>query len=369
MENDYYRLLEISKNASKDEIKKAYRKQALKYHPDRNQGNREAEAKFKLINEAYEILSDDEKRAIYDRYGKDGLKGGGFGNGGFGFDDFGDIFSSIFGGGFGNRSKRAKKEYKYEPDFAINLNISFKEAVFGVNKKINIIYKNFCKICNGTGSKDGSLQTCYKCGGKGQIGVRQGFMTLVQTCHECDGSGKTIKEKCIKCKGLGFDEVKEEITCKIPEGIDDGMTLKIAGKGNMLKNDIRGDIYVQISVKEDNIFLRNNDDIYIKFPVFFTQAALGQKIKVPTIRGESEVSLNIGSKENQQFILNNEGVKNIRTGKIGRQIVQIELIFPNKLNSEQKELLEKLEKSFDIKDGMHKEQKGFFDKIASFFKK
>lgn len=371
MEINYYELLEIQKNADKESIKKAYRKLALKYHPDRNQGDSEAEAKFKLINEAYEVLSDDEKKAIYDRYGKEGLKGrvgGGFSD--FAFDDLGDIFSSFFGGGFSNSrtSKRKRKDDKYEADFALSLNISFKEAVFGSEQKLNLRYKSPCPKCKGSGSKDGKTQTCTKCEGKGQVGVRQGFMTFVQTCPDCHGEGLMIKDKCQECRGEGYEELSEEVQVKIPEGIDDGMSLRVSSKGNILKDGSRGDVFVQVSVEEDETFIRDEDDIYIKFPVFFTQAALGQKIQVPTIRGQAEIELPIGAKEGQAFVLQNEGVKNLRSGKLGRQIVQIELVFPQSLSEEQSLLLEKLGESFGIKDGVHHEQKGFFDKIASWFK-
>ncbi|WP_348518989.1 molecular chaperone DnaJ [Campylobacter sp. CCS1377] len=370
MEISYYEILEITQNADKDTIKKAYRKLALKYHPDRNQGDKEAEDKFKLINEAYEVLSNDEKREIYDRYGKEGLKSGGFGGGGFSdFGDLGDIFSSFFGGGFGSNSKkRHRSEDKYNADLKVQIQISFKEAVFGCKKTINFSYKNSCKTCNGSGAKDGKTEVCPKCHGRGQVEIQQGFITFAQTCPNCHGEGKSIKEKCPSCYGLGYEEIKDNFELNIPEGIDNGMNLRVENKANILKNGTRGDLFVQVFVLDDDTFVRDEDDIYIEFPVFFTQAALGQSIKVPTIRGEAILNLPIGAKDGQRFALENEGVKNIKTKKLGRQIVQISITFPTSLNDEQKELLEKLSESFGIKNGLYQEQEGIFDKIKSWFK-
>ncbi|EAK7677844.1 molecular chaperone DnaJ [Campylobacter coli] len=373
MELSYYEILEITQSADKDTIKKAYRKMALKYHPDRNQGDKEAEDKFKLVNEAYEVLSNEEKRAIYDRYGKDALKGGGFGSGGAGFggfEDLGDIFSSFFGGGFGGASQRRKKssDEKFQAELVVNLKLSFKEAVFGCKKNIDFTYKSSCKTCSGTGAKDGKLQTCPKCKGRGQVGISQGFITFAQTCPDCKGSGESASEKCKDCKGKGYEELKDSVEVNIPEGIDNGMNLRVAAKGNLSKSGDRGDLYVKVIVEEDDTFIRDDEDIYIEFPVFFTQAILGQSIKVPTIRGEATLNLPKGAKDGQRFVLEREGVKDVHSSRIGNQIVQIAIKFPNSLNDEQKELLEKLSESFGIKDGMHHEQKGLFEKITHWFK-
>ncbi|KGI56764.1 molecular chaperone DnaJ [Campylobacter sp. MIT 97-5078] len=370
MEISYYELLEISRDADKETIKKAYRKLALKYHPDRNQGDSDSEQKFKLINEAYEILSDEKKRALYDRYGKEGVKSSSGGGSGFEDFDLGDIFSSFFGGGFGRGSKqKANPENKYSQNAKTQIQISFKEAVFGCKKTLHFHYKSFCKTCDGSGSKDGALQTCPTCNGKGQVGSTRGFMTFVQTCSACNGMGQIIKEKCSDCKGAGFNELEEKTELEIPEGIDNGMILRVQGKGNILKNGTRGDLHIAVLVEEDANFIRDNLDIYIEFPVFFTQAALGERIKIPTIRGFAFLELPIGAKDKDHFVLENEGVKDIHSNKIGRQIVQIAVQFPNKLSEEQRTLLEELNKSFGVsEDGLHQEQKGFFDRLASWFK-
>lgn len=372
MEISYYEILEITQSADKDTIKKAYRKLALKYHPDRNQGDKEAEGKFKLINEAYEVLSDDEKRAIYDRYGRDGLKGNGsFGGGSFGdFGDLGDIFSSFFGDAFGGGSRRRRHENqeKFSAELGINLKLSFKEAVFGCKKTINFVYKDSCKACKASGAKDGKTSTCPKCQGKGQVGVRQAFITFAQTCPDCQGSGMSAAEKCPDCKGRGFNEIKDSVEMNIPEGIDTGMSLRVAKKGNVLRDGTRGDMFVKILAEEDETFIRDGKDIYIEFPVFFTQAVLGQNVRVPTIRGEATLTLPVGAKDGQRFILEREGVKSVHSNSLGRQIVQIAIKFPSSLNAEQTRLLEELSESFGVKDGIHHEQKGLFDKIGSWFK-
>lgn len=369
MEIDYYELLEISRSADKQSIKKAYRKLALQFHPDRNQGNSEAEAKFKLINEAYEVLSDDEKRAIYDRYGHAGLKNSG-GGGGFGFEDFdlGDIFSSFFGGGFGARTKNKAQDEAYSQNLGINIQISFKEAVFGCKKSVDFTYKSACKACNGSGAKDGAMQTCTECKGKGQVGVQSGFMTFVQTCPKCQGAGQIIKDKCPECRGKGYDELKQSVELNIPEGIDNGMSLRVANNGNVLKNGTRGDLFVKVAVEDDEVFVRDGNDVYIEFPVFFTQVALGEKVKVPTLRSHAFLQIPLGAKDGDRFVLENEGIKDIHSAKKGRQIVQIAIKFPKNLNEEQKDLLAKLNQSFGVSEEGFEEQKGFFDRLAGWFK-
>ena len=370
-ELDYYEILQVSRTASFEEIKKAYRKLALKYHPDRNPGNKEAEEKFKLINEAYQVLSDEEKRALYDRYGKSGLENQGFG--GFSqssFEDIMDFFESVFGGGFSARGFGRKEEEKYPLDLAIHIEISFQEALFGTQKEIEYEYKVPCEACKGTGAKDGKLQTCPECHGRGQIYYRQGFMTFSQTCPKCHGSGQAALQKCPECKGKGYTLQKEKITINIPEGVDNESRMRVAGKGNISPRGVRGDLYINIYVQEDEHFVRYNDDIYMEVPVFFTKAILGETITIPTPRGERELKLHPGTKDKEQFIFKGEGFKNIHTGRLGNLIAQVKLIFPTKLNEEQKELLYKLQESFGIESEPHKEKLGtLFEKVKSWFKK
>lgn len=372
MEISYYELLEISSNADKETIKKAYRKLALKYHPDRNQGDSEAESKFKLINEAYEVLSNDESRAIYDRYGKDGLKGqsfgGGFG-GGFNFDDIKDIFDDFFGTSFKSAKKEQAQNDKFKPNLAVRLNLSFKEAAFGCEKELLIKYKSSCKACKGSGAKDGEFNVCLRCKGSGHISTG-GFLSFIQTCPDCKGLGRVPKNKCEACNGLGYEELEEKVKLEAPEGVEEGMSLRQRGFGNVLSNGSRGDLIVQIFVAEDEIFVRDGSDIYLELPLFFTKAALGGRIKVPTIRGHSFLELPCGVKSGDAFVLENEGIKDVRSNRLGAQVVQIVVDFPKELNDEQKELLKSLDKSFGVdENGVHKEQeKSFFDKISSWFK-
>ena len=373
-EIDYYEILEVSRTADKAEIKKAYRKMAKKYHPDKNGGDKEAERMFKLCNEAYQVLSDDEKRAIYDRYGKAGLEGGmGGHSGGFGgFDDLGAIFEEMFGGGFSSsRRQRREESDKYSLDLGIELEISFDEAVFGCEKEVTYTYKRPCQSCKGTGAKDGRLQTCPTCDGQGQVYLRQGFMTFSQTCPECHGSGMRIAQKCPECKGKGYFEEKESITINVPKGIDTGNRLRVAGAGNISKHGRRGDLYVTFRVQKDKHFIRDGNDVYIEVPVFFTQAVMGDTIKIPSLTGELELKLEVGTRDKQQFVFRGEGIEDVHGHGKGDLIAQIKLTYPKKLTSEQKELLQQLQDSFEIEEAKPHESifESAFEKVKSWFKK
>lgn len=368
---DYYELLGVSQTASSDEIKKAYRKLALKYHPDRNEGDKESEEKFKEISQAYEVLSNNEKRAIYDKYGEEGLNSSGMGGfSGFENFDFSDIFSSFFGGGRSSGARKKAKDDIYELDLEILLKIDFNEAVFGCSKELEFFKKYPCKDCGATGAKDGEKSVCPHCGGNGQVGIRQGFMSIVQTCPHCYGSGEMIKEKCPKCDGLGYEEEKTKIEINIPEGIDNGNRVRVANKGHEGKYG-KGDLYVRLKVREDEHFVRHGDDVYIEIPVFFTQAMLGESIEIPTLREKTTLKLPIGAKDKAQFRFEAQGVKNVKSGQKGDLIAQISIITPKSLSDEQRELLEKLQESFGIKAGEIKSEEGFFegvfDKIKSWF--
>lgn len=369
LEMDYYELLEVTKSADKSTIKKSYRKLAMQCHPDKNPGDKEAEERFKAINEAYQVLSDDEKRAIYDKYGKDGLQNQGFSRGGGfgGFDDLGSIFEEMFGFGSSSR-RREQKTYNYNRDLAIEVVLEFNEAVFGCKKTIDYKYKKACNSCAGTGAKDGKLSTCKTCGGRGQVHSRQGFMTFSQTCPNCSGSGQSKSENCKSCAGLGYEEVKDSFKVDIPEGVNDGMRIRVSNKGNIAPNNQRGDLYLQTKVKEDAHFVRHEDDIYVEAPVFFTQVALGTKIKIPSLRGEVELEIPRNARDQQQFTFKNEGVRNVQGFGKGDLIVQLKIEYPKSLNSEQQELLEKLQESFGIDSTPHKEKfEGMFEKVKKWF--
>ena len=371
-EIDYYELLEVSRDADKSVIKKAYRKMAMKYHPDKNPGDHEAEESFKAVNEAYQVLSDQEKRAIYDRHGKAGLEGHGQQRGGFsgGFDDLGSVFEEMFGSAFGGGggSRRQRKSYNYNLDVAVEVRLEFNEAIFGCKKDINYHYKTACKPCKGTGAKDGKLSTCSTCAGQGQVHARQGFMTFAQTCPTCSGSGQAASSSCKKCNGTGYDEVKDNFKVDIPEGVNDGMRIRVSNKGNIAPDGSRGDLYLEVSVKEDSHFVRHDDDIYYEAPIFFTQVALGGKIKIPGLRGELELDIPAGAKDKQQFTFKNEGVKSVQGYGKGNLVVQIKIEYPKKLDSEQKELLEKLQESFGVESKPHETSfEGMFEKAKKWF--
>ncbi len=373
-ELSYYEILEVSQSADKSTIKKAYRKMAKKYHPDKNPDDKDAEHKFKLCNEAYQILSDDQQRSIYDRYGKEGLQGmgGGRSSSGFsgGFDDLGSIFEEMFGGGMGGgHSRRSRRDTdKYPLDLGVELSIGFHEAIFGCDKDVKFRYKSACKSCKGTGAKDAKQTSCNQCDGKGQVYVRQGFMTFSQTCPACHGEGTMPAEKCSDCNGKGFKEVSETVTIKVPAGIDSDNRLRVSGKGNIGKNGTRGDLYVTFYVQNDEDFTRNGDDVYLEVPVFFTQAVAGETISIPSLTGELELKLDIGTKDKQQYVFRGEGIENVHGHGRGNLIAQINITYPKKLSDEQKEMLSRLQESFGIESKPHESSfESAFEKVKSWF--
>ena len=374
----YYDVLEVSKDCSGAALKKAYRKLAMKYHPDRNPDNKEAEDQFKIVNEAYQILSNEEKRAIYDRYGKAGLEGqgGGAGFSGGGMDDIMEMFNSMFGGsgggfgGFGGFGQaRRDRDQKYAMDFEIELPLAFHEAVFGCEKKIDITYKTPCSPCSGSGAKDGKMETCDYCKGQGQVLMRQGPMQFAQTCPQCHGEGKKITQHCESCRGKGYQEEADSITITIPAGVDSGNRLRAQGYGNEAKDGRRGDLYLTFIVEEDENFIRNGKDIYVEVPVFFTQAILGETIAIPALEGEIELELKQSTKDKEQFVFEGKGVVDVHGGHKGRLIAQIRMILPKKINDEQKALLEKLQESYGVESRPHKSAfDSAFDRVKGWFK-
>lgn len=375
-ELSYYEILEVSKNADKSTIKKAYRAMAKKYHPDKNPDDKEAEHKFKLCNEAYQCLSDDKQKSIYDRYGKEGLQGmgGGGRSSAGGFDDLSSMFEDLFSGGFGgggsHRRQNPADMDKYPLDMNVDMNISFQEAIFGCEKEVTFKYKKSCSDCKGTGAKNGKLSTCKQCNGQGQVYMKQGFMTFSQTCPVCNGAGSAPSEPCKTCKGNGYQEVKEKVTIKVPAGIDSDNRLRVSGKGNIGKRGNRGDLYVTFNVKADKHFQRDGNDVYISIPVFFTQAVAGDTLTIPSLTGELELELDVGTRDKQHFLFRGEGIADVHGHGKGDLIAQVDITYPKNLNKEQKELLQKLQDSFGIEESKPHEGvlDSAIDKMKGWFK-
>lgn len=368
---DYYEVLGVSKGASDDELKKAFRKEAKKYHPDLHPGDKEAEAKFKEVNEAYEVLSNPEKRQKYDQFGHAGVDPNfGAGAGGSGFGDFGDIFSDIFGGfggGFGGGRRNGPKRGN---DVRQVVNISFEEAAFGCKKKINITKMDSCDTCHGTGAKPGtSAETCRRCGGTGQIQTQQrtilGYMTNVTTCPDCNGTGKIIKEPCRDCRGTGKVRKSKTVEINIPAGIDDGQTIQLTGQGEPgSQGGPAGDLLITVRVRPHEMFKRRDNDIYLEMPISFVQAALGATLTVPTLDGAVEYDIPEGTQSETRFRLRGKGVPFIRGKGRGDQYVTVRVEVPKNLSSKQKELL----KEFD-EDSNYKQKKSFAEKMKDFLNK
>lgn len=370
---DYYDILGISKGASDDEIKKAYRKLAMKYHPDRNPDNKEAEEKFKDINEAYQVLSDPQKKSQYDQFGTTDFNGGFGGSGGFDFSGMGgfeDIFDSFFGGGFSSRRRNGPER---GADLEYTLNLTFEEAVFGVEKEISISKNENCENCNGTGSKPGSnAKTCDKCGGTGQVRYQRntplGSFVSTATCDKCNGTGKVITDPCSHCHGKGTVRKNKKVKIKIPAGVDTGNVLPLRGQGEPGKNGgPTGDLYINIRVSSHKVFNRKGFDIYIEEHISFGKASFGTELKVPTIDGDVKYKVPAGTQSGTVFRLRGKGVPKVNGHGRGDEYVKIIVDIPKVLNEKQKEtLLAFMEASGEKMDDTHK--KSFVDKIKDSFK-
>ncbi|RLC53587.1 MAG: molecular chaperone DnaJ [Candidatus Cloacimonadota bacterium] len=338
---DYYEILGVNRNVSEEEIKKSYRRLALKYHPDRNPGDRDAEERFKEAAEAYEVLRDPEKRNIYDRYGHAGLQGTGF-QGFRGFDDifssFGDIFEDFFGFGSGSRSRRRARK---GADLQYDLKISFLDAAFGKEKEIEVPKVQTCQSCGGTGVERGfQREACRACGGTGQIVRSQGFMRVATTCSNCGGSGEFITHPCEECRGIGRVQVKKEINVKIPPGVNSGMSLRLSGEGERSSNGgPPGDLYVQIHVEEHEFFERHEDDIICRVPVSFVDAALGTTLEIPTLEGSEKMHIPGGTQPGDMLRLRGKGIPRLRGQGRGDHVVMVDVRIPKNLSKEQEELL------------------------------
>lgn len=373
---DYYALLGAKKDASQDELKKAYRKMAMQYHPDKNHGNPEAEKKFKEISEAYDVLKDDQKRAAYDRFGHSAFENGmgGGGGGGFnaqGFDfssNFADIFEDLFGGaGRGGRSNANASQRG--SDLRYNLGITLEEAFKGIQKTINVTTSVSCDSCAGSGGESGSKPIeCTTCRGAGKIRAQQGFFTIERTCHTCSGMGKIIKDPCKKCAGSGRMRKEKTLSVNIPAGVEEGTRIRLSGEGEAgFRGGPEGDLYIFLSVKPHPIFKRDTADIHCSVPLSLTIAALGGTVEVPTIEG-SRVKVNIpaGTQSGRQFRLRGRGMSIMRSQSRGDMYIHVEVETPVNLNKKQKDLLKEFEKASEGKSNSP-ESEGFFSKVKEFW--
>lgn len=367
---DYYEVLGVDRGASERDIKKAYKKLAMKYHPDRTAGDKTLEEKFKEIQEAHEVLTDERKRAAYDQYGHAGVdpnRGGGGGGADFG-DIFGDVFGDIFGGGRGGRQSRARSG----ADLRYNLEMTLEEAVRGKSVEIRVPTLVECDVCDGSGAKRGtSPTTCPTCHGSGQVQMRQGFFAVQQTCPTCSGKGKIISDPCNACHGHGRVEKTKTLSVKVPAGVDTGDRIRLSGEGEAGEHGApAGDLYVQVHVKEHDIFTRDGNNLYCEVPLSFTTAALGGELEVPTLDGKVKLKIGAETQTGRMFRLRSKGVKSVRSGAIGDLMCKVVVETPVNLSSRQKELLKELDESMGSGKAAAKhrpKEQGFFDGVKKFF--
>ena len=373
-EKDLYNILGVAKTASQDDIKKAFRKLAMKYHPDRNPDNREeAEAKFKEAKAAYDILSDEQKRATYDRYGYDAVSGnggggfGGFGAGGFNADVFGDIFGDIFGGG---RNRGGTRQQARGHDLAYELDLSLEEAVNGGEKRIRIPTYVRCKTCSGTGATEKSVKrNCPGCGGTGQIRMQQGFFSIAQPCPQCGGKGQIIENPCTDCHGDGRVKQQKTLNVNIPAGVDTGDRIRLSGEGEAgERGAAAGDLYVEIRVRKHPIFAREGDNLHCAMPISFVTAALGGDLEVPTLGGRVMLTVPPETQTGKTFRLKGKGVKSVRSRAVGDLYCTVNIETPVNLSKTQKDILADFGKTLNEGGKTHApKEKGFLDSVKKFF--
>lgn len=367
---DYYEVLGVSKNVSEDDLKKAYRRLAMKYHPDRNPDNKDAESHFKEAKEAYEVLSDPQKRAAYDQFGHSGVQGGGFGDGfgagGASFSDiFGDVFGDIFGAGRGGGSRVYRGA-----DLQYNLEISLEEAVNGAEVKIRVPRMDTCKTCNGSGARKGSKpETCKTCNGLGQVRMQQGFFSVQQTCPRCHGKGTVIGDPCSDCSGTGRVKEHKTLSVKVPAGVDTGDRIRLSGEGEAGQNNgPSGDLYVQINVKPHKIFTREESHLQCTIPVSFVIAALGGELEVPTLDGRVKLKVPPETQSGKIFRIRGKGVKPVRGGPRGDILCQVQVETPVNLSVEQREMLSKFDESLKKDRAGHSpHERSWMDGVKRFF--
>ncbi len=374
---DYYEVLGVSRTATEDDLKKAYRRSAMKYHPDRNPGDAAAEASFKEAKEAYEVLSDGGKRRMYDQHGhaafEHGMGGGNAGPGGFGGADMGDIFGDLFGNIFGGAGGRGGPRRGADVGYVMELDL--REAVGGIEKQIEVPTLAECGSCDGSGSEDGKIETCSTCHGRGQVRMQRGIFTMQQTCPHCGGRGQAIVNPCKSCHGAGRVEEEKVLSVKVPAGVDTGDRIRLTGEGAAgPAGSAPGDLYVEIRVKPHEIFVRDGDDLHCEVPIRISQAALGDTVRVPTLDGEAEIRIPAETQSGKVFRLRDKGVKSVRSRHRGDLYCKAVVETPVNLTPEQRELLEKFEATF-VGDGARRHSpksstfvdgvRGFWDRMTS----
>jgi len=371
---DYYEVLGVSRNASEAELKKAYRRAAQKHHPDRNPDNKESEDRFKECKEAYEVLTDGQKRAAYDQFGHAGVDpsmGGGGGFGGAGAAGFGDIFGDVFGDIFGGGRGRPGGQRVYRgSDLRYNLELSLEDAVSGTEVKIRVPTLVSCSTCGGTGAKKGSQpKTCSTCGGHGQVRMQQGFFSLQQTCPHCHGTGSVISDPCATCHGKGRVEERKTLSVKVPAGVDTGDRIRLAGEGEAGENGgPPGDLYVQIQVMQHPIFEREDNNLFCEVPISFVDAALGGELEVPTLNGRVSLKIPAETQTGRMFRLRGKGVKPVRGGPLGDLLCRVKVETPVNLTRRQKDLLQEFSGELDSGEGRHSPQaSSWLDGVKKFF--
>lgn len=369
---DYYEVLGVSRSTSADEIKKAYRRLAMKYHPDRNKDDANAESRFKEAKEAYEVLSDSDKRATYDQFGHDGLKsaGTGGGRGGFGAEGFSDIFGDVFGDIFGGGARRGGSQVFRGADLGYELKLDLEKAVSGDNVTIEVPTQVTCDTCGGSGARKGSEPvTCSTCGGAGQVRMQQGFFSIQQTCPACKGAGTVITDPCDECHGRGRLHKTKTLSVKVPAGVDDGDRIRLSGEGEAGRNGgPPGDLYVEIRIRPHKLFARDGADLSCEVPISFTTAALGGNVELPTLDGHVSLKIPPGTQSGKVFRLRGKGVVTVRDPRKGDLFAQVAVETPVNLTAQQKELFQQLDQSLASGGDRHSPRAdSWLDTVKRFF--